>query len=158
MQTDPELTTLLEQYRALDALVKDSAGQVPKLDWSEFETEVTRRRQSIETPSPRAPVIFKLFTPLATAAAIAITFTLLHNTPPGVEIPQARLETESTVVIARPASAAPRPGDVFVVYGCASGDTQEEMPQSPPVPSLVAMAAVGEHVHWPSLAGVASTQ
>lgn len=158
LDTDPDLARLLQQYRALGVLLKESAGEVPELDWSGFQAEAGHRRESVQTRLPRMPAIFKLFTPLAAAAAIAITFTLLHNAPSDDAGSMVGREVQSMVVIARPVSAATRPTDVFVVYGCGPGDADEELRDSPPAPPIVAMAAVGGQVNWPSFAGMTSTQ
>lgn len=153
LQTDPALATLLDQYRALDALVKHSAGDVPEIDWRQFEAGIRRRRRFIGAAARPSPRVLKLFVPLAAAAAVAITFWLLHPPQHDGTTRIVRLDTHSTVRIARPAPATAQPEDVFVTYGYAPTASDESVPDPPSARTMVAMAAVGTHVHWPTIAG-----
>ncbi len=74
LRDDPGLVRLLEAYRRTDELVKSLRERGPELDWEHFAEEVRRRRQATAAHRPQR-MLYRLYVPLAAAAAIALVCT-----------------------------------------------------------------------------------
>ncbi len=149
IQQDPDLERLLEEYRATDRIVRRAAGEVPEIDWAEFEAGVRRGRQASRVGSGSCRKTIRVFAPLAAAAAVAIVFSLLYQVRPdrGSVGPASRVVT--VVEIARPADPTPEPGEAFVSYSYEPDESYEREQSAKPSRAVIALAAVGADVDWP---------
>ena len=71
---DPGLRAELEALRRLEALARDHTAPVPELDWERFTGQCRQRRMAYESARRRRRV-WRVFTPLAAAAVLALSVT-----------------------------------------------------------------------------------
>jgi len=147
---DPRIAALVQQYRTVDALVRRAAAEVPQVDWGRFEAEFRRRRAASDAASRRSVRFIRVFAPLAAAAAIAITFSLLYRpaTEPGGGGTGAIV---STVEVDRPTVAEPVIEESVVVYSYNPVLSFDAQADDEPARPVIALAAVGGDIHWPAL-------
>lgn len=82
---DAELQRELADYRRLDALVKASRRELPAVDWTAFAAAARRRREADARSRHTRRLYFRLYAPLAAAAALAfvVTVALFYQERPG---------------------------------------------------------------------------
>lgn len=110
-ETDPAVRALIEQYRRLDELIRRGAGEVPPVAWDDFDAEFRGRRLA-EERTRRLNRWLRRGTPLAAAAAIVVTFSLLYKpltetAPQRITRPDAPARTVARVVIEMPPACEP---------------------------------------------------
>lgn len=103
LEDDPEFTRLLEDYHRTDVLVRSLRETGPELNWDRFVWEVRRRREAAE--ARRRRVLYRLFAPLAAAAAIVLVCTAYFSTSrespgPGAPVPQVLVRLTRPVEVA----------------------------------------------------------
>lgn len=150
IEQDPAMARLLEEYRAVERLIKQAAGKVPEVDWEVFAAGIDRRRRAVETAGVSGLRVIRVFAPLAAAAAaVAITFLLLYRAPLDHRTVAPVGDIVSSVEIARPVHPTPAPDDTFIAYSYEPDETYETEVAPEHVRPVIAMAAVGANVNWP---------
>jgi hypothetical protein len=150
IRQNPELARVLEEYRATDRMIRQAAGEVPEIDWAEFEAGVRRGRQASRVGSGGWRKTIRIFAPLAAAAAVAIVFSLLYQARPDRGSVGAASRVVTVVEIARPAEPTPEPGDAFVSYSYEPDKSYEQEQSAERSRPIIALAAVGADVDWPA--------
>ncbi|MEE9294161.1 MAG: hypothetical protein V3W34_04230 [Phycisphaerae bacterium] len=147
LKRDVQLARTLEAYRAVDGLVREWGGDVPEPDWSRFDEEFQRRRAALDRPAGGNGLIFRLFVPAAAAAALIALFVFLQD-PLGVTtgLP------EVMVRIGRPMPVPRDDEDAYVSYSREAGVIVDR------IPMVIAQAAVGRHVRFPTIDSLRSKQ
>ena len=151
LREEPRLADLLAEYREVDRLVRASVGAVPEVDWGRFAAQFTRRRVAQDTAARRWPGVFRVFAPLAAAAAIALALSLLYRS--NVErngIGGGAMV--SAVEVDRPAMVGDEASVSIVAYSYDPGDSYDPGEADAGDGPVIAMAAVGKDVYWPTLA------
>jgi anti-sigma factor RsiW len=160
VQSDAGLAGLLERHRAVEGMVRAWGQEVPDVGWPAFESEFQRRRALAEPPLRRSSLVFKLFAPLAAAAAILMAFLLMPDaeTPHGTRLASA---PEVMIEIARPQPVSTEPGEAYVSYSYRPRETEAKVSRSGPehggaalghaTTVVIAYASVGARVDWSNM-------
>ena len=88
LRDDPAWADLLESYRRTDTLIRSLRDSGPELDWQRFAREVHRRREAADVRRRRL-LWYRVYTPLASAAVIALMCTAYFLVPPESPAPSA---------------------------------------------------------------------
>ncbi len=107
LEGDAGLAQCLDDYRRVDRLAVEWSADTPEADWTRFEGEFQRRRALSDQPSRRS-LVFKLFAPLAAAAALFVAFTANQGVPQSPTM---------FVEISRAVSVSAAQPESFVSYG-----------------------------------------
>lgn len=95
LTANPALRAELDAYARVDALARDTRGALPAVDWTAFARTAQARRSAagvVRTRKLRA-IPFRLYAPLAAAAALAVVVTAAlfyqDQTPSSPQAPDA---------------------------------------------------------------------
>ena len=145
-QVDSDLARTLKAYQAVDHTVREWGDDVPQPDWVKLDAELRSRLEKASHGTSRLSRIYRLFVPVAAAAAIALvllvqdSFTVSRRTP------------EAMVSIARPPTVAWQDHDAYVSYS-RNGDAIVDRR-----PLVIAQAVVGRQVSFPTINRLRSNQ
>ncbi len=154
VERDTELARLLAEHQRVERWATEWGDEIPTVDWSRFEAESRRRRASLSSPDRRG-LVFKLYVPMAAAAAIMIALTasqfVVRDVSPGVVI------APRVAVVEVLRSAAPESVEVrqtYVSYARGSRDDRAKgLVRSADGPAVIACATVGGRFDWSSVGG-----
>lgn len=135
LELDAGLARCLNDYRRVDGWVGEWSTDAPEVDWARFESEFQRRRALADRPGRRS-LVFKLFAPLAAAAALFVAFTAIQST---------RQSPTMFVEISRAMSVSAGPTEAYVTYGPRKDDARRAVLSSGS-DVIIAFASVGGRV------------